>query len=91
MHLKMRSGIAGKGIALETCDIVDWQDEAEAKRMIEKYLADPASKEEIRDAGEKVKTYTPPKPNPEDRWPRRQLKELERDYGEEAKEARLRR
>ena len=75
MHLKLKSGIVGKGLELSPGDVVEWQDDDDARRLIETNLATKATKEEIQTASGKIRTYIPPKPRPEDRWPP-QLKKL---------------
>jgi hypothetical protein len=81
MLLKLNTGIATQGIEMQPGDIVDWHNDEDAERFIKRGLAVKASKDDVQSAGGKVKTYTPPKALPEDKWPPGQLKKLERDSG----------
>ena len=76
MHLKLNSGVAGKGIELQPGDVVDWQNDADCSRMIERGIATKATPEEIKSASGKVRTYCPPKATAADKWPPAPLKKL---------------
>ncbi len=79
VHLKLNSGIVGKGFEFQPGDIVDWREDDAAKRFIERGLATQATKEQIQAAAERIKVFIPAKPRPEDRWPPR-LRELPKDH-----------
>lgn len=81
MHLKLNSGIVGKGIVFDPGEVVDWKDDADCKRLIERGMATAATPEEIKTAGGKIKSYSPGKARPDEKWPPTSLRKLkgERD------------
>lgn len=81
MILKLNTGIAAKGSNFLPGDVVEWLDDADCKRMIERGLASKATASEIKAAEGKVRTYTPPKSRPEEKWPPT-LKPVPRSHSE---------
>lgn len=67
MLIRIMSGIATASLALESGDFVEWTPDDEARRLIEKGLAEEASKGDA--AGHKIKRYESRPATPEQRWP----------------------